>query len=379
MIIGGNPLLDQGINPVTYRNEIDVVTNDGSIRKLPWSPLTYHRPPSSSVGILRCEESVTLYPGEFVDIRAPPAFQSIGDAEVLVRPRSSSNVYSVHSSSTKYSMDLFPQPEYTWMIQGRIRLLNNSSLPVIIPKHKHIADLSLVSSGADLFPIFKPSSISLTKNLIFPPSHLHIPKPVHLLRNKQLPDPSLYPRPKPVPPVCQADQVKLDPDNILDQPRRNLFSAINKKYSHVFSYKPGLYNGALGNLDAHLILNDNNVEPPSFPCRKIVQSEKLDQMKQNLMDEMEADGLLVRPEDYGIHLTHVHDSYLVPKLDDGVPTGEYRLVTNLQSLSPYIKPTRIPLPTIEESFRKLGKWTFIVLMDLRSWHWQIPMDEFPLI
>ena len=71
---------------------------------------------------------------------------------------------------------------------------------------------------------------------------------------------------------------------------------------------------------------------------------------------MEADGLLVRPEDHGILLTHVHDSYLVPKVDGGVPTGEYRLVTNLQSLFPYIKPTRIPLPTIEESFRKLGKW-----------------------
>ena len=35
IIIGGNPLLDQGINPVTYRNEIDIVTKEGSIRKLP--------------------------------------------------------------------------------------------------------------------------------------------------------------------------------------------------------------------------------------------------------------------------------------------------------------------------------------------------------
>ena len=90
---------------------------------------------------------------------------------------------------------------------------------------------------------------------------------------------------------------------------------------------------------------------------------------------MEADGLLVRPEDYGIHLTHVHDSFIVPKMDDGSPTGEFRLVTNLQSLSPYIKPTRIPLPTIDESFRKLGRWKYIILMDLRSWHWQIPMDK----
>ena len=134
VIIGGNPLLDQGINPVTYRNEIDIVTNEGSIRKLPWRPQTSRCPSSPNIGILRCQESVTLYPGEFVDIQAPPAFQSIGDAEVLVRPRSSSNVYSVYMSTTKYSRDLFP-------------------------KHKHIADISLVSSGVfSTFPIFSPSS-----------------------------------------------------------------------------------------------------------------------------------------------------------------------------------------------------------------------------
>ena len=39
------------------------------------------------------------------------------------------------------------------------------------------------------------------------------------------------------------------------------------------------------------------------------------------MDEMEAHGLLVRPEDHGIYPTHVYDSYLAPKLDYGVPTG----------------------------------------------------------
>ena len=377
VIIGGNPLLDQGINPVTYRNEIDLVTNDGSIRKLPWRPSSFfsHPPSKPRIGILRCDSSVTLYQGDFLDMKAPPEFESIGDAEVLVRPRSGSNILNVNISSTKYDMELFPPPAYKWMIQGRIRLVNNSSFAIIIPKQKHIADISLVTSGANLFPIFQsPRIFSSQVAPLRPPQNF----PRNLPRKsfqKHQPDSALYPRPKPVAPVCQADQVGIDPDNILDNTSRNIFTAVTKKYAHVFSSKPGLYNGALGNLDAHLILNDNNVEPPSFPYRKFFQSEKLDKIKQALMDEMEADGLLVRPEDHGIHVTHVHDSYLVPKMDDGVATGEYRLVTNLQSLSPYIKPTRIPLPTIEESFRKLGKWKFIVLMDLRSWHWQIPLDK----
>ena len=103
--------------------------------------------------------------------------------------------------------------------------------------------------------------------------------------------------------------------------------------------------------------------------------EKLDDIKQNIIDQMEADGILVRPEDVGVNLSHVHPSFLVPKMEDGRSTGEYSLVTNRQSLSPYIKPTRIPLPTIDDAFRKLDKWKQIILLDIRSWHCQIPMSK----
>ena len=71
---------------------------------------------------------------------------------------------------------------------------------------------------------------------------------------------------------------------------------------------------------------------------------------------MEAEGLLTRLESVGVQVTHVHESYLLSKMEDGKATGEYRLVTNLQSLSPYLKPTRLPLPTIDEAFRKFGRW-----------------------
>ena len=70
---------------------------------------------------------------------------------------------------------------------------------------------------------------------------------------------------------------------------------------------------------------------------------------------MEADGILVRPEDVGIVPTHVHPSFMVPKMDDGSFTGEYRLVTGLSSLSPFLKPSKLPLPTVEEAFRILAK------------------------
>ena len=77
-------------------------------------------------------------------------------------------------------------------------------------------------------------------------------------------DPTLYPRPKPSVPVCEIDKVSLDPDNQLSEQERVMFRNINKKYSSIFSSKLGRYNGSLGNLNAKLVLNNNNIDPPSF-------------------------------------------------------------------------------------------------------------------
>ena len=124
-----------------------------------------------------------------------------------------------------------------------------------------------------------------------------------------------------------------------------------------------------------MTLNNNLVEPPSYSPKRVVQSEKMDQIQQDIMDQMEADGILGRPEDYNVTVTHMHTSFLVPKMDDGKSTGEWRLVTSMQSLSPYLKPVRIQLPTVEEAFRKIGKWKYIIVTDLKHWHWQIPLHK----
>ena len=174
--------------------------------------------------------------------------------------------------------------------------------------------------------------------------------------------------------MCQIDDIRLDPDNLLTECQRNEFKTVIVKFKDSFSSKLGRYNGALGNLDAKLII-PNTIEPPSFPCRRFSQPEALNKKQQEVMDKMEADGILVRPEDVGIMPTHVHPSFMVPKMEDGKFTGEYRLVTGLASLSPFLKPSRVPLPTIEEAFRKLSSWKYLVIADLKSWHWQIPISK----
>ena len=360
IIIAGNPFLAQGINPVTYKNVIEIVKENGQIKTLPYIPGESSTCSKPKVFLLKVEQQVTIYPNEFVSLQVPDSALALESSEVLITPRKCSKVNMVNCqpstqavmtpSSTDTSLELswpgfdlvpFPQPQLSHIIGGVVRIENTSPLPIVIPKHSHFADIK-------------------------PVCHTDISQ--HIKANQ-----SLYPKPTPSVPVCEIDKIVLDPDNVLQPQERQIFKDINQKYAEVFLSKPGKYNGILGNLDARLVLG--NTEPPSFPCKRIVQSEKLDDIKQEIMDQMEADGLLARPKDVNVQVTHVHESYLVPKMEDGIPTGEYRLVTNLQSLSPYLKPTRLPLPTIDEAFRKLGRWKYITIMDLRSWHWQIPVAK----
>ena len=365
IIIAGNPFLEQGINPVTYKNTIEVASQDGRIRTLPWRPTEPNGFVAPKVYILRVEEKITVYPNEYIQLKAPPQITDHINSEVLITPRVHSGIKMVNPQPTtqlatipkaetctppykenswpNYELVPFPPPQWSHIVGGFIRIKNTSPLPIILPRNKHIADVKLVREKNE--------------------DQLY---PAHF-------DRKMYRKLEPSVSICEVGKITLDPENILQPCEKNRFKEINEKYSNVFMSKPGRYNGVLGNLDAKLVLG--GIEPPSFPCKKIIQSEKLDDIKQNIMDQMESDGLLARPEDVGIQLTHVHESYLVPKMEDGVSTGEYRLVTNLQSLSPYLKPTRLPLPTIDEAFRKLGKWKYIILLDLRSWHWQIPVAK----
>ena len=360
IILAGNPFLEQGINPVTYKNQIEIVTKNGHIRTLPWRPVNPVVQTKPQVFLLKAEEKVTIYPDEFVELKVPSAALHLESSEVMITPRLNSKVKMVDCLPTthlamapklndmnspfldqswpNYELVPFPPPQLSHIVGGTVRIKNSSPLPII--KNHHIADIKSVQEES---------------------------------QNRTEFDPKMYPKPKPSVSNSEVSKICLDPDNLLQSEVRELFKNINEKYSDIFMSKPGRYNGVLGNLDAKLVLG--STEPPSFPCKRIVQSEKLDDIKQEIMDQMEADGLLARPEDVGVQVTHVHESYLVPKMEDGTVTGEYRLVTNLQSLSPYLKPTRIPLPTIDEAFRKLGKWRFIILMDLRSWHWQIPVAK----
>lgn len=341
--IGGNPFLCQGITPLPSKRCILLESNQDSV-KIPWRPELVDKSCQNfaNVGLLRTEENSTIFPGDFLKIKAPPTIAMLGDVKVFISPRNS-KAKMIFMNENRMEETIFPLPGFTHVVDGHVMLPNSSNFPVNISKNQQLADIRIVSN--------RPSVCPTTVTEQF------------------------YPRPRPQAPVNQCDKIQLDPDNILSLDEQKLFQAVIHKFKDSFTSKLGRYNSELGNLDAKVVMNTNKIEPPSFPFRKVNQPEALNKKQQEVMDAMEADGILVRPEDVGIVPTHVHPSFMVPKMDDGNFTGEYRLVTGLSSLSPFLKPVRVPLPTIEEAFRKLAKWKFLIMADLKSWHWQIPLSR----
>ena len=339
-------MLCQGITPMPSKKCI-LLESGNKKQRIPWRPdfVSNNCQNMSHVGILRSEVACTVFPGDFLKIKAPPTIALLGDTKVFISPRiSKARMNFQDKNKSRFEETLFPLPRISHVIDGNIFLPNPSSFPVIISKNDQLADVRLVSSSEKS----KPDMSGVLRTAVTD---------------------QFYPRPKTSVPVCQIDKIQLDPDNHLSSEERKLFQNVIGQFKSSFTSKLGRYNGELGNLDAKVILNSSRVEPPSFPFRKINQPEALNKKQQEVMDAMEADGILVRPEDVGIVPTHVHPSFMVPKMDDGKFTGEYRLVTGLSSLSPFLKPTRVPLPTIDEAFRKLSKWPYLVMADLKSWHW----------
>ena len=240
----------------------------------------------------------------------------MGDCNVLVTPRvTKGQKFSyVYDNNQICELRPFPAPTMTSIISGKIRIENLSLMPVTIPRNEHIADVRLLSNDA---PAKSSPQVSFIKEK----------------RGPTVPMSSLYPKPKPTVPVCQVDKVVVDPGNTLTDTQRQSVKAVLEEYKQVFSSRAGRYNGVLGNLNARVTLNNSLVEPPSYSPKRVVQSEKMDRIQQDIMDQMEADGILGRPEDLNITVTHMHTSYIVPKMEDGNPTGEWRLVTGMQSLS----------------------------------------------
>ena len=91
---------------------------------------------------------------------------------------------------------------------------------------------------------------------------------------------------------------------------------------------------------------------------------------QQKFDELEAQGIFKRPEDIGITVEYLNPSFLVTK-----PTGGHRLVTAFADVGRYSKPQPSLLPDVDTTLRTIAQWKYIIVTDLTSAFYQIPLSK----
>ena len=171
-------------------------------------------------------------------------------------------------------------------------------------------------------------------------------------------------------PVDIMQSVSLDPDNILAQPYKNMFTDILLSYADILTERPGRYNGAFGQVNCALTLSGN--PPPSTKPRIPNYSEEKLNIMADIMDKMENWGVLVKPEKIGVVPTNIHPCILVPK--EG---GKYRLVTDFRSIQSHIIQLPTVMPTIGDAMTALSSCEYHIELDFSNFYWQnaIPRED----
>ena len=89
---------------------------------------------------------------------------------------------------------------------------------------------------------------------------------------------------------------------------------------------------------------------------------------QDKFDELEAVGVFRRPEDVGVAVEYLNHSFLVRKSNGGS-----RLVTAFKEVGRYSNPQPSLMPDVDSTLRYIACWKYIVVSDLTSALYQIPL------
>ena len=188
-----------------------MIESNNKKQKIPWRPDTRiqncHDP--VQIGILRSDSNCTVFPGDFLKVKAPPSIALLGDARIFISPRNSkARMTFIDQNNTKFENTLFPLPKISHVINGDIFLPNSSTFPVIVSKNDQLADIRIMSSSPEVSNDIL--NLSVTEQF--------------------------YARPKPSVPVCQVEKIQLDPDNILSQEKKKLLSNSSPSRSIDFTF-----------------------------------------------------------------------------------------------------------------------------------------------
>ena len=324
-VLAGTPFMEA--NDVAVRPaKREVLLGNGSVytygSKSPPSPL----PTVRRAFVLRAPTpSKTVWPGEFLEVQLPD--DAPPDSEYALEPRT-----DAPSSHKLKPSQLWPQPSVVSSVARAIRIPNLSTEPRTLKRHEHFCQVT---------PVFEP---------------------------KEDPGPSPAQRPLPPSNSSHSASVQVDPDSILPQAIRANFQSLLREYDSVFDPQFPGYNGSAGPYQAQV--NMGPVEPPQRKGRLPQYArDKLVELQEKF-DHLEQLGVFRRPEDVGITVEYLNPSFLVKK-----PNGGSRLVTAFADVGRYSKPQPSLLPDVDSTLRLIAQWSHIIVTDLTSAFYQIPLAK----
>ena len=146
------------------------------------------------------------------------------------------------------------------------------------------------------------------------------------------------------------------------------FSNILRKYDNVFDPAFKGYNGSVGPIQG--IVNIGPTQPsqrkgrlPQYSRNKLVEL-------QEKFDELEAAGVFMKPDEANVVVEYLNPSFLVKK-----GSNNFCLVTAFNEVGSYAKPQPSLMPDVDSTLRKLASWKYLILTDLKSAFYQIPLQK----
>ena len=318
-ILAGTPFTKLNGIDVLGRSETIVFSDGTTFRYIEESPNVSRCTPAQLVRSV--VPSTTIFPGQYLECGLPEEFHD-ERVPVAIEPRST-------NSNSDWVSPMLVKP-----VNGKIRIVNSSTEPKKVVKGQHICQV--------MHSV--PPKITQVESMVPSIKKLTVPKNA------------------PYSATIEINEKKLSPDIVAE------FKAVNSQFDEVFNPSIGCYNGNSGDIKG--VVNMGPVLPPQRKGRVPQYSRNRMEEVQMKCDELEAMGVLAKPETVGVVAEYLNPSFLVKK-----PSGGSRLVTAFSEVAKYAKPQPSLMPNVDSTLRQIGQWKYIITTDLQKAFYQIPLSH----
>ena len=331
-ILGGMPFMtvnDIAIRPA--KNEIII----GGDEVVTYNPLSSRPRVVSRVQSFDIVSNVkqVILPGQAWSVPLPTEWQS-DEYPVVIEPR-----YDTSNNSKVKECNMWPPPQIIETTNGTISLVNHTNEPIIVKRKEKVC--KILSSCDPITELECVDNIAVETSMV---------------KNEL----------KKVAPYSMA--VKVNPDKVLSPSTEVLFKDTLSEYDSIFNPKISRYNGHSGPCSVEV--NMGSYKPPQQKGRiPLYSKHNLDEL-QKKFDDLEMKGVFVKPQNLGIKVEYVSPSFLVKK-----QSGDFRLVTDFKSISPFMKPAPSWLPDVNATLQKIASWKYLIRTDLTEAYFQIPLKR----